>query len=119
MVVLINYLHVMTILPSSILVNEIYVIPFRKDIMSCFTKEKSSSENLDKSASIEYQNGEPSNDMNRLDRYLVDTYAPFISRRSSYFIALPVVLVRHVAARFDHFNILSTICTLISPDFER
>ncbi len=108
----------MTILPSSILVNEIYLIPFRKEIMSCF-KGKSSSENLDKSASIEYQNGEPSNDMNRLDRYLVDTYAPLVSRRSSYFIALPVVLVRHVAARFDHFNILTTMGTLISPDFER
>lgn len=118
MVVLINYLHVMTILPSSILVNEIYVIPFRKDIMSYF-KRKSSSENLDKSASIEYQNGEPSNHMNRLDRYLVDTYAPFVSRKSSYLIALPVVLVRHVAERFDYFNILSTIGTLISPTFER
>merc|ERR1712086_90674 len=28
MVVLINYIHVMTILPSSILVNNLYIIPF-------------------------------------------------------------------------------------------
>ena len=105
MVVLINYLHVMTILPSSILVNEIYVIPFRKDIVSFFKGKSCSRKKLDENQSIskESQNGKACNDMNRLDRWLVQTYAPFVSRRPSLLIVLPVILVSPVVEKFDHF----------------
>ncbi len=94
MVVLINYLHVMTILPSSILVNEIYIVPFRKDIVSFFTGSR---KKLDK-------HGEASDDMNRLDRWLVQTYAPFVSRRPSLLIVLPVILVSSALEKFDYFT---------------
>ena len=91
MVVLVNFLHVMTILPSSILVNEIYVVPFRADLFRWFERRF-----LPKKLS--HKSGEKSsNDVSRLDRYLIETYAPFVTRRSSYLIALPIVLVRPVA----------------------
>ena len=101
MVVLINYLHVMTILPSSILVNEIYVIPFRTDVFNWFERKflpKKLNQKRGKSTS---------NEMNRLDRYLVQTYAPFVTRRSSYLIGLPVVMVSPVAKTSHRFDLKS------------
>ena len=92
MVVLINYLHVMTILPSSILVDEIYVAPLQKDFTSWF-KSKFLSKNLDHN-SKGGKSVEKSDDMNSVDQYLVQTYAPFVTRRSSYLIGLPIILVR-------------------------
>lgn len=122
MVVLINYLHVMTILPSSILVNEIYMASVQKKIVIWFKLkflpnkfkgvEKNTSPKEPNDAIVEkcFQNKaseghekmkniieKSSNDMNSLDRYLVQTYAPFVSRRSSYLIGFPILLVRLVA----------------------
>ena len=114
MVVLINYLHVMTILPSSILVNEIYMAPVQKKIVIWFKLKflANKYKGVEKNTSREkcFQNEasqghekmknifeESSNDMDSLDRYLVQTYAPFVSRRSSYLICFPILLVRLVA----------------------
>lgn len=82
----------MTILPSSILVDEIYVAPLQKDFTSWF-KSKFLSKNLD-DKDEGGKSEEKSNDMNSLDRYLVQTYAPFVTRRSSYLIGLPIIMVR-------------------------
>lgn len=124
MVVLINYVHVMTILPSAILVDEIYVAPLQKEFIK-WCKSKFFSKSLEKQnqqgqcteklahlkepddailtkcfqdhASERHEKLEnivekASNDMNNLDRYLVQTYAPLVAGRSSYLIVLPIVL---------------------------
>jgi len=132
MVVLINYLHVMTILPSSILVNEIYVAPIQKQfIMWCkstflpnkFYHEQKSSESADKYIHPEDADAEKglpnsiragdeklknviekSSKMNRIDQYLVETYAPFVTRRSSYLLCSCIILVRTITRSFiDRF----------------
>ncbi len=87
---LVNYLHVMTILPSSILVNEIYVVPFRKDISRWFSR-KFSSETLDHK-----EEAVGPSDMSRLDGYLVHTYAPLVTRRSLYLIIIPIGMVSSI-----------------------
>jgi hypothetical protein len=129
MVVLINYLHVMTILPSSILVNEIYMAPVQKEFVMWFKQKFLSNkldhgnecgESVEKNTSPEEPNAseghekmkniveKSSNDMNSLDRYLVRTYAPFVTRRSSYLIGFPILLVRLVAEIIHQFEFLST-----------
>ena len=94
MVVLINYLHVMTILPSSILVNEIYVVPFRKDISMWFSRKFSSNTGDREEEATE------SNNMSRLDRYLIHTYAPLVTRRSLYLIVVPIGMVCPILSAF-------------------
>ena len=133
MVVLINYLHVMTILPSSILVNEIYIAPLQKQfVMWCKPKclsnnldhEQKSEKSADKyihSEDADAEKGLPNHtrggdmkvknvienpsEMNRIDRYLVESYAPFITRRSSYLLCSSIILVRIITRRFiDRFS---------------
>mmetsp|Transcript_12433 Transcript_12433/g.22288 ORF Transcript_12433/g.22288 Transcript_12433/m.22288 type:complete len:1070 (-) Transcript_12433:102-3311(-) len=113
MVVLVNYLHVMTILPSAILVNEIYVIPFQQKLIGWY-KEKfpskqsnKSKESEDDEVALDAETGLPHNldlhddslmkpssasdgekllgdtsKMNRMDRWLVAKYAPFVEKRA-------------------------------------
>ena len=109
MVVLINYLHVMTILPSSILVNEIYVVPFRKDISMWFSRKFSSN------TSDHEEEATESNNMSRLDRYLIHTYAPLVTRRSLYLIVVPIGMVCSVLSVFSNFCLK---CSFISPDLD-
>ena len=129
MVVLINYLHVMTILPSSILVNEIYIAPLQKRLfMWCkpnnLDDEKKSEKSVDKyihSEDADAEKGLPNHtregdmkvktvlektsEMNRIDRYLVESYAPFITRRSSFLLCSSIILVRIITRRFiDRFS---------------
>ena len=148
MVVLVNYLHVMTILPSAILVDEIYVAPIQREFVMWF-KLKFLSKNLvhenqggntiesyshpeepdsaitgkciqgDPSEGHQILKnviGKPSDDMNQLDRYLVHTYAPFVTRRSSYLIGLPIFLVRLVAKVIHRFG--SWLHHFISSSFK-
>jgi hypothetical protein len=115
----------MTILPSSILVDEIYVAPLKEDIRIWF-RSKFSSKNFDGNEggkTIEIYNPEEpqdkapnghvleesSTDMNRVDRYLVETYAPLVSRRSSYLIVGSIVLVSLVTNVLNSFRVRNFI----------
>ena len=118
MVVLINYLHVMTILPSSILVNEIYIAKRQEECVMWF---KSKFDRRSRNISEKYTHPEifedvdaekclqhdacegdekletlekTSNQMNRFDRCLVETYAPFLKRRSYHLMCFSILLVR-------------------------
>lgn len=79
---LINYLHVMTILPSSILVNEIYVVPFSRKFWSKTRSHK--------------EEATETNNMSRLDGYLINTYAPLVTRKALYLIIIPIGMVSSI-----------------------
>lgn len=115
MVVLVNYLHVMTILPSSILVNELYVADLQDAFVAwCKSKCCRTRANLElgedysttvdaEKCSLDDEDGnnvasqaivaKPS-ELNRTDRYLVEKYAPFVTRRPYYMLGAAVLLVR-------------------------
>ncbi|KAL3919166.1 MAG: hypothetical protein SGILL_003889, partial [Bacillariaceae sp.] len=97
LVVLVNFLHVMTILPSAILVNEFYVLPLQEKLRAWYqmkfrpsaadeeVEEKSNDPQGDTKDSDNDSLGshdEISNEMNRMDKWLVTKYAPFINRRA-------------------------------------
>ena len=103
MVVLVNYVHVMTILPSSILVNEIYVVPFQQKYFGWLCKQTRtdkannhaySKENDMENGSQDCSRNVLEENMNVLDRYLVGTHIPFINKRSSYLLVFSIILVR-------------------------
>ena len=135
MVVLINYLHVMTILPSSILVDQIYVAPLQKDVIAWFKSKffskivdhkRTGGKSLERNTSLDElddavvescvedqiskEKGSSKNnvdtssdDLDRVDQYLVETYAPFVTRRSSYLIGFPIALVSPVGQTIIDF----------------
>jgi len=101
MVVLVNYVHVMTILPSSILVNEIYVVPFQQKYFGWLCKQtrtdKANNHTYSKENDMENGSQDSSRNvleenMNVLDRYLVGTHIPFINKRSSYLLVFSIIL---------------------------
>eukprot|EP00588_Corethron_pennatum_P034447 CAMPEP_0194349088 /NCGR_PEP_ID=MMETSP0171-20130528/106891_1 /TAXON_ID=218684 /ORGANISM="Corethron pennatum, Strain L29A3" /LENGTH=1903 /DNA_ID=CAMNT_0039116497 /DNA_START=220 /DNA_END=5932 /DNA_ORIENTATION=+ len=113
MVVLINYVHVMTILPSAILVNEIYVAPLQKKCVRWWKPrhEQTSETDAEKYAHSEEEDAEKGlsngsregdetlenafekvSEMNSLDRYLVETYAPFVNQKSKHLLLGAVVM---------------------------
>jgi len=117
MVVLSNYAHVMTILPSAILVNEIYVIPFQRKcviwwnskISSNYLNDQNSKKVSDKNTDDEYaEEGlsqcsfegdeklesafEKVSEMSRLDRYLVGTHANFVNKRPYHLLIFASIL---------------------------
>jgi len=113
MVVLINYVHVMTILPSAILVNEIYVAPLQKKCARWWKSrhEQTSETDAEKYAHSEEEDAEEGlsngsregdetlenafekvSEMNFLDRYLVETYAPFVNQKSKHLLLGAVVM---------------------------
>jgi hypothetical protein len=109
MVVLVNYVHVMTILPSAILVNEIYVKKylgrFQKKHCKETTKNKdyiySEGNNMEKGSPPNCSDNVPEKKMNFIDRYLVETHIPFISKRSSYLLVFSIILVRTMICGID------------------
>ncbi|MGK3741129.1 MAG: hypothetical protein ACI8RD_008845 [Bacillariaceae sp.] len=113
MVVLVNYVHVMTILPSAILVNEIYVKKylgrFQKKYSGWLYKETtknkdpiySEGNNMEKGSPPDCSNNVPEKKMNFIDRYLVETHIPFISKRSSSLLFFSIILVRTVMCVID------------------
>ena len=137
MVVLINYIHVMTILPSSILVNEIYVASVQerfvtlcmskffsnthKNKQKCDRSVGSSSQSEDVDAEKCLQNDtqgrgkklknvvEKVSNMNRTDRYLIETYAPFITKRAYYLLGSTIILVRIISNNFTPFDMLCNL----------
>lgn len=113
MVVLVNYVHVMTILPSAILVNEIHVKKYlgrfqKKDsgwLCKETTKNKdyicSEENNIEKGSPPNCSDNVPEKKTNFIDRYLVETHIPFISKRSSYLLVFSIILVRTVICIID------------------
>jgi predicted RND superfamily exporter protein len=72
-VVLINFLHVMTILPSAILVNEVYIRPWKQRL----SKDEGRQD-------LPIHQMEPDSDhegLNRMDSWLLGRYAPFATKR--------------------------------------
>lgn len=119
MVVLVNYLHVMTILPSSILVNEIYVASEEKRFLtwckSLFIANKLGNEQRDAQCADynhvddtdtekcleNYVNGGKeeskgiigkTSNLDPAERYLIETYAPFVNKRAYYILVSTVIL---------------------------
>mmetsp|Transcript_25610 Transcript_25610/g.70502 ORF Transcript_25610/g.70502 Transcript_25610/m.70502 type:complete len:1784 (-) Transcript_25610:395-5746(-) len=112
MVVLTNYIHVMTILPSAILVNELYVASVQERFIT-WCKSKLLSNRLNHRKNVdekgEYSKplppdterclhdgtgdgGEKSKTLNATDRYLVEEYAPFVTKRSYYLLCSTIIL---------------------------
>jgi hypothetical protein len=126
MVVLINYIHVMTILPSSILVNEIYIVPlFHKWFKSKQHHNEQTNNNdltnnrIESDEENNTERGMPNSSanttertlkMNTIDRFLVEKYAPFINKRSYYLLIFSVILVSNVMILE-----VRKICLFISP----
>jgi MMPL family len=106
MVVLMNFLHVMTILPSAILVNEFYVAPLQQRLLKWFKTSFRKNDLKARDVIHESDGGnshfgtnegsslENTSQMNRMDRWLVTKYAPFINRRA----VIAVVLTFSLAA---------------------
>ena len=117
MVVLINYIHVMTILPSALLVDSFYVLPMRQRFREwCASKlginnkktfkTESSTEEQELHANVDtlaVPNTSASADesvdeipdlsmMNQLDRFLVAKFSPFVSKRRLFTLASCLIL---------------------------